>query len=138
MNGAAKPVPLANRLLDDFRMIPRAHDLLERIEANAAALGELAASSVTDELCLAWEPLALASIAFCERLATRYDGVVLEQAFNDLDLTDVVFDDGDMAVLKQCARDPASASLVRELLEIVRQCRHIQELLRAEEQLAAA
>ncbi|MCW2283082.1 hypothetical protein M2323_000771 [Rhodoblastus acidophilus] len=130
-------VHLADYILDDLRMIPRACDLLDRVSANADAFyGER--DTLPPALGCAWEPLMRAAVDFCERLAARYNGLVLEEDFEDLDLLDVVFDDEDIAVLKIFARDPACARVAPDALDIVRQCRHIQALLHAENARAAA
>ena len=132
-----KIVYLADRILDDLRMIPRAFDLLERIAANADAF-DSAREGFPKELTRTWGPLMRAAIAFCERLAARYGGVVIEEDFGDLDILDVIFDDDDIAILKLFALDPAYATVAPEALDIVRQCRHIQVLLHVEERRFAA
>jgi hypothetical protein len=137
MTGQSKIVFLADRILDDLRMIPRAFDLLERIAANADAF-ILSRDSFPGELSHVWGPLMRAAIAFCERLAARYGGVVIEEDFGDLDIRDVVFDDLDIARLKLFALDPSFATVAPEALDIVRQCRHIQVLLHFEELRVAA
>jgi hypothetical protein len=137
MTGRNGIVYLADYILDDLRMIPRACDLLDRVSANADAFFN-ARKTLPAGLGCVWEALVLSAVEFCERLASRYNGVVLDDDFNDLDLRDVVFDDEDIAKLKFFARDPACASVAPEALDIVRQCRHIQALLQVEERRAAA
>jgi hypothetical protein len=137
MPGRNGIVHLADYILGDLRMIPRACDLLDRISANADAFFD-ERETLPPALGCAWEPLVRAAVDFCERLAARYNGVVLEDDFENLDLLDVAFDDEDIAILKIFARDPACARVAPEALDIVRQCRHIQALLHAENARAAA
>jgi len=137
MPGRSGIVYLADYILDDLRMIPRACDLLDRISANADAYFQ-ARKNLPPALAGAWEPLVRAAVEFCERLAARYNGVVIEQDFVGLDLRDVIFDEEEIATLKMFARDPACAAVAPEALDIVRQCRHIQVLLHAEDSRAAA
>lgn len=137
MTEQAKLVFLADRILDDRRMIPRAYDLLERIAADAEAFAEGKHNRPKDLAC-AWGRLIRAAIAFCERLATRVDGVVLEEDFAEIDLRDVVFRVDDMATLKIFARKPKYAAVARSALDIVRQCRHIQALVHSESLSLAA
>ncbi len=131
MTGRTKVAFLADKILDDLRMIPRAYALLDRIVANAEAVD--ATEDVPAGLAAAWRPLMISAIAFCERLATRIDGVVIETDFDGVDLCDITFDDADIAALKLFARDPHYAAIAPEALDIVRQCRHIQALLYVEE-----
>jgi hypothetical protein len=137
MPARRKIVVLTDYILDDLRMIPRALELLERIAANADACF-LARGMIPPALSCAWRPLILACVAFCERLATRFHGDVIEKAFVDLDLRDVAFDDEALEMLKVFARDPSCAAVAGEALDIVLQCRHIQTLLRLENLSAAA
>jgi hypothetical protein len=137
MTGRNRIVHLADYILDDLRMVPRACDLLDRISANADAFF-MERKTLSPALGCAWEPLIRSAVDFCERLAARYNGVVLEDDFQDIDLLDVVFDDEDIATLKVFARDPSCARVAPEALDIVRQCRHIQVLLHAENARAAA
>jgi len=137
MSGRSRIIHLADYILDDLRMIPRACDLLDRISANADSFF-MERETLPPALGCAWEPLVRAAVDFCERLAARYNGVVLEDDFCSLDLLDVVFDDDDIATLKMFARDPACAAVAPEALDIVRQCRHIQVLLHGETDRAAA
>ena len=137
MPGQNRIVHLADYILDDLRMVPRACDLLDRISANADAFF-MERETLPPALGCAWEPLVRSAVDFCERLAARYNGVVLEDDFQNLDLLDVVFDDDDIATLKIFARDPACGSVAPEALDVVRQCRHIQVLLHAENTRAAA
>jgi hypothetical protein len=137
MPGRDKIVFLANSLLDDLRMIPRALDLLERIAKNADALLLVRRASPSALVC-AWKPLICASVAFCERLAARVRGVVIEADFASLDLRDVAFDESALEALHAFARDPAWSAFAQEALDIALQCRHIQTLLREESLSAAA
>ncbi len=137
MTGQTKIVFLADRILNDLHMIPRACKLLERITVNAEAFS-IAKESFPAALSSAWEPLIRAAIAFCERLAARQNGVVVEKEFADLDLRDVVFDDNDIASIKLFARDSQFATVAPEALDIVRQCRHLQVLLHTQDLRAAA
>ncbi|MBB4198204.1 hypothetical protein GGD83_001997 [Rhodoblastus sphagnicola] len=137
MPGQNGIVYLADYILDDLRMIPRACDLLDRISANADAYF-LDRNTLPPALACAWEPLVRAAVDFCERLAARYNGVVIEQDYVGLDLCDVVFDDDEISTLKIFACDPACARVAPEALDIVRQCRHIQVLLHTENARAAA
>jgi hypothetical protein len=137
MTGQTKIVFLADRILDDLRMIPRTHALLDRITANAVAY-RIAKKSLPAPLHRVWERLIPAAIAFCERLAARYNGVVVEEDFRGIDPCDVVFDDDDIATLKFFALDPQCVSVAPEALDIVRQCRHIQVLLYTDELRIAA
>lgn len=130
-------VHLADYLLDDLRMFPRACDLLDRISANADAFF-LARKNLPRAFVCAWEPLVRAAVDFCEGLAARFHEVALEEDFAGLGLSDVVFEDEAMEMLKAFARDPACARVAPEALDIVRQCRHIQALLRLEDMRAAA
>jgi hypothetical protein len=138
MTGQAKIVFLVDRLLDDLRMLPRARKLLERITANAEAFGAFGDKSFMGSFSGAWRPLIEAAIAFCERLAVRHNGIVLEVDFAGLDLRDVVFDDDHIAKLKLFAGDPQYAAVAPEALDIVRQCRHIQVLLHVDDMRVAA
>ena len=63
---------------------------------------------------------------------------MIEEAFVDLDLRDVAFDDEALEMLKVFARNPSCAAVAEEALDIARQCRHIQTLLRLENLTAAA
>lgn len=137
MTGRTKVVFLADRILEDLRMIPRAYALLDRIIANAEAIGA-AIEAVPADSMATWRTLTLAAIAFCERLATRHDGVVIEEDFAGLDLCEVIFDDADIDKLKLFAAHQHHALIAMEALDIVRQCRHIQALLYVEELNVAA
>jgi hypothetical protein len=128
---------LADHILDDLRMIPRAYVLLDRIAANADGC-LLARENLPPALACAWDSLMRSAIAFCERLAARFHGEVVEGDFDGLDLRDVVFDDADIERIKVFAYDSAHADFAAEALDIVRQCRHIQVLLQTEELRAAA
>jgi hypothetical protein len=137
MTGQTKIVFLAGRILDDLRMIPRAYALLDRITANARAYC-IAKKSLPAPLHRAWERLIPSAIAFCERMAKRQSGTVMEGDFRGIDPRDADFDDKDIATLKLFAIDPTCASVAPEALDIVRQCRHIQVLMYAEEFRVAA
>jgi hypothetical protein len=137
MTGQIKVTYLAERILDDLRMIPRAYALLDRIVANAEAV-DAAGDTLPAGLSGAWRRLMHAAIAFCERLAARHDGVVIEEDFAGLDLCNITFDDADIAALKLFASDPQYAATAPEALDIIRQCRHIQALLYAEDLRVAA
>lgn len=137
MTGLTKINFLADHILYDLRMIPRAYVLLDRIAANAEAFS-IASDGFSPTFSVAWKPLMVAAIAFCERLAARVDGIVIEEAFDDLDLRDVDFDDDDIETLKLFALDPAYAAIAPGALDIVRQCRHIQVLVYTEDLRVAA
>jgi hypothetical protein len=137
MTGRTEVAFLAERILDDLRMIPRAYALLDRLIANAERVNA-APETVPAKLLATWRRLTLAAIAFCERLATRHGGVVIEEEFHGLDLCDVIFDDADIAALKLFTADPHHGAIAAEALDIIRQCRHIQALLYVEELNVAA
>jgi hypothetical protein len=131
MIGQTKIVFLADRILNDLRMITRAYALLDRVTANAGAYC-IAKKSLPAPLICAWERLIPAAIAFCERMAARYNGVVLKEDFRVIGLRDVDFDDRDIETLKLFALEPRCSTVAPEALDIVRQCRHIHVLLHTE------
>jgi hypothetical protein len=136
MTGQTKIIFLADRILDDLRMIPRTRALLDRITANAGAYC-IAKKSLPAPLHCAWERLTPAAVAFCQRLASRYNRVVTDEDFRSIDPCGVVFDDKDIATLKLFLRDPRCSSVTPEAFDIVRQCRHIQVLAHVASRLEA-
>jgi len=137
MTGRTEVAFLAERILDDLRMIPRAYALLDRLIANAGARQRRArnrprkiAGDVAEADARRHRLLRAAGHAPWRR---RHRGGI-----SRLDLCDVIFDDADIAALKLFTADPHHGAIAAEALDIIRQCRHIQALLYVEELNVAA